>query len=188
MPRWQPNARERLMQAALSLFAERGYENTTVVDIVERAGLGKTTFFRYFRDKREVLFGGDSRVDLLAREIAAAPDSATPLEAVAAALDAAGRERFTAPRRQSLALRQTVIDANPELQEREALKSMNLVVSMTNALRQRGVPDLTSSVVAELGGLTLKITYERWIAAANSEDFAPLAQQTLNEVQAAAAP
>lgn len=42
------------VRAALSLFAERGYENTTVVNIVERAGLGKTTFFRYFRDKREV--------------------------------------------------------------------------------------------------------------------------------------
>jgi AcrR family transcriptional regulator len=175
------------MHAALSLFAERGYENTTVIDIVERAELGKTTFFRYFRDKREVLFGGDSRVDLLASEIAAAPASATPLEAVATALEAAGRERFTPARRQTLALRQAVIDANPELQEREALKNINLVASMTAALRRRGVPDLTSSVVAQLGGLTLKISYERWIATTNTEDFAHLAQRTLNEVQAAAA-
>jgi AcrR family transcriptional regulator len=174
------------MQAALRLFAERGYENTTVIDIVERAGLGKTTFFRYFRDKREVLFGGDSGFDLLATAIAAAPASATPLEVIATALDMAGRERFTWAMRETLALRQAVIDANPELQEREALKSLKLIEFLGGALRARGVPDLTSSVVAELGGLTLRIAYERWIDPTNTEDFAHLAQQILKEVHTAA--
>jgi AcrR family transcriptional regulator len=186
VPRWQPNPREQLTQAALSLFIERGYENTTVVNIVERAGLGKTTFFRYFRDKREVLFGTDAPVDV-AGEIAAAPAGASPLEAVAAALDAAGAQAFTPARRETLALRQSVIDANPELQEREALKSIGLAASMTDALRRRGVPDLTSSVTAQLGTLTLKIAFDRWIAAAGTADFAPLARQALSEVRAAAA-
>jgi AcrR family transcriptional regulator len=186
VPRWQPNPREQLTRAALSLFIERGYENTTVVNIVERAGLGKTTFFRYFRDKREVLFGTDAPVDV-AGEIAAAPAGASPLEAVAAALDAAGAQAFTPARRETLALRQSVIDANPELQEREALKSIGLAASMTDALRRRGVPDLTSSVTAQLGTLTLKIAFDRWIAAANTADFAPLARQVLSEVRAAAA-
>jgi AcrR family transcriptional regulator len=186
VPRWQPNPREQLTRAALSLFIERGYENTTVVNIVERAGLGKTTFFRYFRDKREVLFGTDSPVDV-AGEIAAAPTGASPLEAVAAALDAAGAQAFTPARRETLALRQSVIDANPELQEREALKSIGLAASMTDALRRRGVPDLTSSVTAQLGTLTLKIAFDRWIAAANTADFGPLARQVLSEVRAAAA-
>jgi AcrR family transcriptional regulator len=157
-----------------------------VVNIVERAGLGKTTFFRYFRDKREVLFGTDAPVDVLG-EIAAAPAGASPLEAVAAALDAAGAQAFTPARRETLALRQSVIDANPELQEREALKSIGLAASMTDALRRRGVPDLTSSVAAQLGTLTLKIAFDRWIAAGNTADFASLARQVLSEVRAAAA-
>lgn len=186
MPRWQPNPHEQLTRAALSLFAERGYENTTVVHIAERAGLGKTTFFRYFRDKREVLFGADALVDV-AGAIAAAPAGASPLEAVAAALDAAGAQAFTPDRRETLALRQSVIDANPELQEREALKSIDLTASMTDALRRRGVPDLTSSVTAQLGTLTLKIALDRWITAADTTDFAPLARRVLSEVRAAAA-
>jgi AcrR family transcriptional regulator len=186
MPRWQPNPREQLTRAALSLFAERGYENTTVINIAERAGLGKTTFFRYFRDKREVLFGADAPVDVAA-EIAAAPAGASAIEAVAAALDVAGAQAFTPARREILALRQSVIDANPELREREALKSIGLTASMTDALRRRGVPDLTSTVTAQLGTLTLKIAFDRWIASANTTDFASVARQVLSEVRAAAA-
>jgi AcrR family transcriptional regulator len=90
MARWQPNAAERLALAALELFAERGYENTTVIDIAQRAGLTKSTFFRHFQDKREVLFGGGTMTGIVANAIAAAPATATPLEAVAHALDAAG--------------------------------------------------------------------------------------------------
>ena len=58
MARWEPNARERLERAALALFTERGFDATTVAEIADRAGLTKSTFFRHFADKREVLFGG----------------------------------------------------------------------------------------------------------------------------------
>ena len=58
MVRWEPNARGRLEQAALSLFGERGFEQTTVAEIAARAGLTERTFFRHFADKREVLFWG----------------------------------------------------------------------------------------------------------------------------------
>jgi len=91
MGRWQPDASLRLQQAALALYGERGYEATTVAEIAERAGLTKRTFFRYFADKREVLFGGSQGLaDLLVGATALAPSSATPMEAVAAALAAAG--------------------------------------------------------------------------------------------------
>jgi AcrR family transcriptional regulator len=186
MARWPPDAQARLTRAALELFAERGYEDTTVVEIVERAGLGKTTFFRYFKDKREVLFGGDERDDLVGDAIAAAPPSATPMEAVAIAFDAAARERFTAERREPLTMRQQVIDANPQLREREALKYLGLVASMTTALERRGVAELEASVTAELGVLTVKIAFDRWIAAKKVEDFGPLARRTLGEVWASA--
>jgi len=187
MARWQPNASERLALAALELFAERGYENTTVIDIAQRAGLTKSTFFRHFQDKREVLFGDGSMNRLLAEAIAAAPATATPLEAVAHALDAAGRSAFTAARREIVARRRAVIAANPELQEREALKGLGLTESMTDALKRRGVPDLTSRVAAELGALAMKIAYDRWIDTTNGEEFSEVARRTLSELQAASA-
>ena len=184
MARWRPNASERLAHSALELFAERGYENTTVIDIAQRAGLGKTTFFRYFQDKREVLFGGGTMNDLLAEGIAAAPAAATPLEAVAHALDAAGGQVFTPERREFVARRSAVIAANPELQEREALKAMGLTESMAQALMRRDVPELTARVSAQMGALASKIALDRWTDAATG-DYADMARQALAEVKAA---
>jgi AcrR family transcriptional regulator len=173
--------------AALDLFAERGYENTTVIEIAERAGLTKSTFFRHFPDKREVLFGGEAMAGLLAGGIAAAPATATPLEAIGHALDAVGREAFTPGLRDFSARRRAVIAANPELQEREALKELALAVSMTGALKQRGVPDLTARVAAELGALALKIAYERWSDMTDGDEFREVARRTLSELRAASA-
>jgi AcrR family transcriptional regulator len=187
MARWEPNAAERLAQAALDLFAERGYENTTVIDIAQRAGLGKTTFFRHFQDKREVLFGGGTMNGLLTEAIAAAPATATPLEAIAHALDAAGREVFTAERHEFTARRQAVISAHPELQEREALKNLGLIASMAAALERRGVPALTARVAAELGALASTIAYERWSRTTAGDDFGEIARRALGEVRASSA-
>lgn len=175
------------MVAALELFEERGYENTTVIEIAERAGLTKSTFFRHFPDKREVLFGGDTMTALLVRGIAAAPATAGPLEAVAHALDTIGREAFPPARREFSARRRAVLDANPELREREALKALGLTATMTDALEHRGVPALTASVAAELGALAWKIAYTRWSDPANDDDFGDLARRTLGEVRAASA-
>lgn len=183
MARWEPNAAGRLAQAALDLFGERGYENTTVIDIAERAGLGKTTFFRHFQDKREVLFGGGAMDELLTEAIVAAPETATPLEAVAHALDVAGREVFTPARHEFVARRQAVISANPELQEREALKNLGLIASMTGALKRRGVPDLTARVAAELAALASTIALERWIETTTGGGFSEVARQAISDVQ-----
>lgn len=187
MARWQPDAPRRLVLAALDLFAERGYENTTVVDIAERAGLTKSTFFRHFQDKREVLFGGDTMSRLLADGITAAPETATPLEAVADALDAVGREAFTPDHRAFTARRQAVIAANPELREREALKRLGITAAMADALRRRGTPELAARVTAELAALALAIAHERWSEAGNTDGFAEVARRTLGEVWAVAA-
>lgn len=187
MARWEPNAAERLAEAALDLFAERGYENTTVIDIAQRAGLGKTTFFRHFQDKREVLFGRGTTDELLTDAIAAAPPAATPLEAVAHALDAAGREVFTPARRDFVARRQAVIAAHPELREREALKNLGLIASMTDALKRRGIPDLTSRVAAELGALASTIAYEQWSQTTTGEHFNQIARRVLDDVRASMA-
>lgn len=187
MARWQPHATERLVVAALELFEERGYENTTVIEIAERAGLTKSTFFRHFPDKREVLFGGGTMTGLLVDGIDAAPAGAGPLEAVAHALDVIGREVFTSDHREFAARRSAVIAANPELRERDALKGLGLIASMIDALKRRGVPDLASRVAAELGALAWKIAYQRWQDTANGDNFGELARRTLTEVQAASA-
>ncbi|MET8877227.1 TetR family transcriptional regulator [Nocardia sp. NPDC004604] len=187
MARWQPNASQRLVGAALELFEERGYDNTTVIEIAERAGLTKSTFFRHFPDKREVLFGGGTMTGLLVDGIAAAPTGAGPLEAVAHALEVIGREAFTPDRREFSARRRAVLAANPELREREALKELGLTAAMVDALERRGVPGLTARVAAELGALAWKLTYERWSDTTNGDNFGELARRTLTEVQAVSA-
>src|SRR3954453_21325266 len=120
MSRWQPNARGRLEQAALELYTERGFDQTTVAEIASRAGLTERTFFRHFADKREVLFGASSELqELMVGAVAGAPDTATPIAAVAAGLEAASsvlHDREYARRRQA------IITATAELQERELIK------------------------------------------------------------------
>jgi AcrR family transcriptional regulator len=180
--RWKPNAQQRLVLAALDLFMERGYERTTVIEIAERAGLTKSTFFRHFSDKREVLFGADTMTALLVEGIAAAPAGAAPLEAVASALDAIGMHAFTPERRAFVARRRAVIAATPDLQEREALKAFGLTASMVDALRQRGVCDLTARVASQLGSLAWQIAYDRWIDASDGTDFAETLRRTLAEL------
>jgi AcrR family transcriptional regulator len=174
------------MVAALDLFAEWGYENTTVIDIAQRAGLTKSTFFRHFPDKREVLFGGDAMAVRVVEAIAAAPARATPLEAVAYALDAVGGVAFTPARRDFVGRRRAVIAANPELREREALKGLGLTAAISAALERRGVAGLTARVAAELGALAWKVAYERWSETAKSDEFSKVARRALREVQAAA--
>lgn len=186
MARWKPDTSQRLALAALELFEERGYDNTTVIEIAERAGITKSTFFRHFPDKREVLFGGGTMTGLLVDGIAAAPPEAGPLEAVAHALDVIGREAFPPERREFAARRQAVIAAHPELREREALKGLGLTASMIEALERRGVPGLTARVAAELCGVAWKIAFERWSDPLNQDEFGELARRTLAEVQAVA--
>jgi len=187
MARWEPNAAQRLAAAALELFDERGYDHTTVLDIAQRAGLAKSTFFRHFQDKREVLFSEDPLTGPLVAAITAAPAAAAPLEAVAQGLDALGKAVFTPARHPFVVRRRAVIDAHDDLQEREALKGLHLTASLTRALTDRGVAALTAEVAAQLGALALKTAYERWSGAGGTEEFGALARQALGEMEAAAA-
>src|SRR5262249_25569139 len=139
MGRWEPNARGRLAEAAMALYLERGYDQTTVADIAERAGLTSRTFFRHFADKREVLFDGSSALEeAMVEAVAAAPEGARPMEAMAAALDAAAQMIGT--RRDFSRARQTIITSSAELRERELIKMASLAASLATALRGRGVP------------------------------------------------
>jgi len=189
MARWEPNARERLVRAALDLFTEQGYDGTTVNEIAERAGgLTKTTFFRHFPDKREVLFAAGQEIhsQLMTDAIAAVPDSATPLQAVAAALDAVSAT-FTDDRREFSARLRAVIADNSELRERAGIKRAALAEAMTDALHKRGVPDPAASLAAELGARAFYQAFDIWSVSAGQETLADVARQTLDELRAAIA-
>jgi AcrR family transcriptional regulator len=162
MARWQPGARERLVVAAVDLFTEQGYDDTTVAQIAERAGVTRSTFFRHFSDKREVLVAGQETLGrLLAEGIGEAPATASPLEAVAAGLERASNEM--GPMNRELGPRlKAAVAASAELQERDALKSIGLAAAMTAALVARGVPDPTAHLAAELGVLAFKRGYAQW--------------------------
>jgi AcrR family transcriptional regulator len=162
MARWQPGARERLVVAAVDLFTEQGYDDTTVAQIAERAGVTRSTFFRHFSDKREVLVAGQETLGrLLAEGIGEAPATASPLEAVAAGLERASNEM--GPMNRELGPRlKAAVAASAELQERDALKSIGLAAAMTAALVARGVPDPTAHLAAELGVLAFKRGYAEW--------------------------
>lgn len=162
MARWAPGARERLVVAAVDLYAEQGYDATTVAQIAERAGVTKSTFFRYFPDKRALLSAGQETLSrLLTEGIDEAPADASPLEAVAAGL--ARASSAMGPWNRELAPRlKAAVAASTELQERDALKSVGLAAAMTAALVARGVPDPTAHLAAELGVLAFKRGYAEW--------------------------
>src|SRR6478672_2975239 len=170
MSRWEPDAQGRLAKAAMELYRERGFDQTTVAEIAERAGLTERTFFRYYADKREVLFWGQEKLrEIYVSTIAAAPDSTAPIDAVAAALEAATpvfRERHELARQ-----RQAVIAANPGLHERELLKRAWLADAMAAALRDRGVPEPAASLAAESGVIAFKTAYARWVTEPGEPDL-----------------
>lgn len=185
MPRWEPHTRLRLIEAALELFEERGYDDTGVKDIAERAGVTKTTFFRQFADKREVLSAGQEEHSvLMAEAIASAPATASPLRAVEAALLALA-ETFPLERREFAARVQAVTATHDELQERAGLKYAGYAASMRTALVDRGVPETTAAVAADLGLLAFRTAFARWTDGDDDATLEALVSTALREVHTA---
>jgi len=183
MTRWGPDAKGRLMQSALELYAKRGYDQTTVAEIAERAGLTERTFFRHFADKREVLFGGSNNLrDLLVGAVSGAPSSAAPIEAVAAGLLAA-EVVFDEERRDYSMQRQSIIAANAELRERELIKMATLASAIADTLRRRGVPDPAASLTAEAGIAVFRVAFQRWVDADNELGWSELVRSSLAELK-----
>ncbi|GAQ53493.1 TetR family transcriptional regulator [Streptomyces acidiscabies] len=184
MSRWQPDARGRLAKAALDLYDERGFERTTVAEIAQRAGLTERTFFRHYADKREVLFGGTA--DLLDRITAAAasvPADALPLDVVVAVLDGTA-EDFPEVRRSYARRRQAVIDAHPELRERELIKLADFSAALCAVLRERGVPGREAALGAEAGTAVFKVAFARWIEEDDGPGLGPLMHETMAALRA----
>ena len=184
MVRWEPGTRERLQAAALELFAERGFDQTTASEIAAAVGLTERTFFRYFADKREVLFDGQERlVDAFRAGLAAAPVDAPALDVVAAALRS-GASFFTDDRRAWSRLRQTVIDQHPALQERERHKMAELAGVIRAALLDRGVAEPAATLAAESGSTVLAVAFGQWIRDGEHRSLAQIEAAVLDDLRA----
>jgi AcrR family transcriptional regulator len=186
MGRWEPNARGRLLKAALELYGERGYEQTTVAEIAKRAGLTERTFFRHFADKREVLFAGvDALEDVLVSTVAKAPARLAPIDAAAAGIEAAGaaiQEAGDLPRQ-----RAAIVAASAELQERELIKLASLASALAGELRRRGVTEPAASLTAEASIAVFRIAFERWVNETHQQDLPQLIRESLDALKAVTA-
>ena len=174
------------MSAAIELFDEQGYEATTVAEIAERAGLTKRTFFRYFSDKREVLFSGSHELQRLWLEgVAAAPADATPLAVVVAGLDPVA-EMFT-ERHDFARIRAGIIEANPELQERELIKLQTLAGAIKAALVERGVSANAAILAAQAGVTVFHVAFAHWVEQDDPTAFRRLMDESLEELRSVTA-
>ena len=165
MARWESNAVGRLREAAMELYRDPGYDAVTVAEIAARAGLTKRTFFRYFADKREVLFFGTDVVEAaIAQRITDASEGTSAFDAVATALAMIAQRSDDDPVHAQFALsRHEVIQAHGELRERELGKHASLASAMAAALRGRGVPEPAARLAAEAGLAAFKVGFERWV-------------------------
>jgi AcrR family transcriptional regulator len=182
MSRWKPDAEGRLIKAAITLFDEQGYDETTVAEIAEATGLTKRTFFRYFSDKREVLFNGSRELlDRWISGIDAAPPEAAAMAAVSAGLDEV-TELF-AERHPFARMRSRIIAANPELQERELIKLQSLAGAIESALVDRGVAANAAILASQAGVTVFHVAFARWVEQDDPACFRRLIDESLAELR-----
>jgi AcrR family transcriptional regulator len=186
MSRWKPDAQGRLMKAAIELFDEQGYEATTVAEIAERAGLTKRTFFRHFSDKREVLFSGSQELQQAWLDgLGAAPAQASPLAAVTIGLDPVAA--MFAERHAFARIRAQIVEANPELQERELIKLQSLAAALKSALVGRGVSENAAILAAQTGVTVFHVAFAHWVAQDDPAAFRRLIGESLEELRSVTA-
>ncbi len=188
MGRWEPDASGRLRRAALDLYSERGFEQTTVQDIADRAGVTERTFFRYFTDKREVLFDGlHALEDVIVAAVMSAPAeaSAKPMKLAMDSLQAA--TPFFAERYDYAKQRAGVIAANPGLQEREFLKLSSMALGVATALKARGVGDSAADIAGDTAVVVFQQGFQRWIGGSDPDALGRCMREAYDELAALAA-
>lgn len=166
MARWDPGADLRLQNAALDLYEERGYDDVTVEQIADRAGLTRRSFFRYYADRREVLFAGSERLPpALVEAVGAVPREVPPFRAVVEAMRTVGGALIGQLDVDRARRRHRVIVASPELREREHSKFAAVTEAVAGALRGRGVDPGSALLLAEVATVAFRTAFERCVTA-----------------------
>ena len=181
MPRWEHGSEDRLKTAAIELFEEQGFEKTSVIEIAERARVATRTFFRYFPDKREVLFAeAEALRAVLVGRVLQAPDVAQPLQLIFGVLAALDWESLGS--RDSQRRRRAVIAANPDLLERDLIKHHSIAVGFTHALQQRGVDADVAQLAATVGIEVFFTAYGRWLEAGETADLPTISARMMSRL------
>jgi AcrR family transcriptional regulator len=187
MSRWEPNARDRLERAAIELFIEQGFAETTVPQITARAALTTRTFFRHFADKREVLFARDAELPALVARLAAdAPASLSPMMLIAYALETVAATRLEG-QRAYLRTRRAIIQADEGLRERELRKLSALSDAINQGFRDRGVDELAALLAAQLAVTVFSVTISRWLDQDGAQPLSALVHDTLRALRSVTA-
>jgi len=176
--RWKPSARERLIGAAIKLFSEQGFAATTVPQIAERAGLTTRTYFRYFADKREVLFGHENAAAEARAILAQAPPGLSSVEFIAWALGLMARERFDGHRNE-LRVIQSLINSDESLRERSLRKREMLNAVLGDGLQNRGISERQSRLLADVTVSALYIALDQWLSTEDDVSIDALALDAL---------
>jgi AcrR family transcriptional regulator len=183
MGRWEPGASERLRTAALELFADPGFDQTTVAQIAARAGVTERTFFRHFTDKREVLFDGQNELQsVFVAGVIDAPDDAAPLEIIRFALDRVA-EFFTPERRPWSTTRRAIIETHPSLGEREQFKMLALTAAVASAFRERGMTEPAASLTAQSALGVFHVAFVMWTTPEETRDYRELVALAIAELK-----
>jgi len=187
MPRWEPQARDRLRDAALELFLAHGFDNVTVAQITERAGLTRRTFSRYFTDKRDVLFAGSEQLpEVLAAAVGRADPDLAPFAALLTALAEVGD--LLAGQVAHAAERRAIVEASPELQERGRTKFAAVTSALAAALEQRGAEAATAALLAPVGTAIFRAAFDRWAEQPECASLADRIRETAAELAASMQP
>ncbi|MEU4561185.1 helix-turn-helix domain-containing protein [Actinoplanes sp. NPDC023936] len=185
MARWDPDARGRLLRAAIELFAEQGYEATTTAQIAERAGLTRTTLFRLFSDKREILFQGQGALIAGATEAIHRAPAGAPADEVLTAAVTGLADVHTSEQRETGQLLVPLMASSPELQERAAFKRDAIARAIEHELFERFDDRRLAGVLADIGVRSYYAGYASWIASPDDLPLTPLVHQELAEHTAA---
>ncbi len=178
VPRRESHCRQRLQEAALSLYAELGYANTTVAEVAVRAGVTERTYFRYFADKREVVFADSGALlGIVLEAVRSAPQTAPVWELIRLALQALAAD--LEPRQERLRVRAQVIASTPELLERDLAKQASWVGTLHGAIQARGTDPPQAALAAAVAGAVFHVAYNAWLTEPDGRDLCGRLNETV---------
>ena len=183
MPRWEQGSKERLQQAAIELFEEQGFDDTTAVQIAKRARVTTRTFFRYFADKQEVLFADEIMLrEALVEQVRRATKVTEPLRTVTQILAGFSWEGLAS--RDALRRREAMIASTPYLRERELIKQHQMADEFSSALQEHGVDPERAGLAAHVGVHVFRTAYREWVESDEMVDLPSVTAKVLSRLAA----